>query len=108
MLSVNNPATYMKNINEKLKQTSDNLFIYLKIYLNQKRSRLQELTARLNALSPAAILARGYSITRTIPKGIVVKDPALVMPGQNLEVMLSKGFIMVEVRQSPFRKINNH
>ena len=51
---------------------------------------MRELTAKLEALNPLAILARGYSVTRTIPDAIVVKDSNLVALEQDLEVMLAR------------------
>ena len=65
--------------------------------MSKNRSILRELTSELYALSPNAILARGYSITRTIPDSVVVKDPELVNIGQNLEVMVEKGSLICRV-----------
>ncbi len=45
---------------------------------------------RLNALSPLAVLQRGYSITRD-QKGEVIKEADQVKPGQELVTKLAKG-----------------
>ena len=98
-LNINNPLKYIKNINEKLEQYHDKLLIYLRIYLNNKHYLLRELTSQLHALSPTAILARGYSITRTIPEATIIRDPEAVSVGQDLEVMVAKGSLICRVER---------
>jgi len=75
--------------------------------IRQKRSLLRELSGRLHALSPAAILDRGYSITRTIPDKVVVRDPKMVDIGQELEIRVAKGFIKCRVEKKSYRKLYN-
>jgi len=99
LLYINNPLGYIANLNEKLTNISDKLSTLNNIYLNNKRSLLRENTGRLYALNPTAILKRGYSITRTIPQADVVKTAHSVSIGQNLEVMLAKGSLVVNVYQ---------
>ena len=99
LLYINNPLGYIANLNEKLTNISDKLSTLNNIYLNNKRSLLRENTGRLYALNPTAILKRGYSITRTIPEAAVVKTAQSVSIGQNLEVMLAKGSLVVNVYQ---------
>jgi exodeoxyribonuclease VII large subunit len=66
------------------------------LYLNKnivliKSSQLREQTARLAALSPLAVLERGYSITRALPEDRVVLDPTTVSNGQRLRITLARG-----------------
>ncbi len=97
-LNANNPLIHINKLNEELAQEYDNLLIYIKISLSEKYFLLRELTSRLNALSPNAILARGYSIARTIPDAVVVRDQQEVSIGQDLEVLLAKGSIICSVK----------
>jgi exodeoxyribonuclease VII large subunit len=99
LLYTNKPVGYISKHNNQLKSTLSNLHTFIRIYLNNKRSLLRENTARLYALNPADILKRGYSITRTIPQGLLVKSANSVSSGQNLEVMLAKGKLLVRVFQ---------
>jgi exodeoxyribonuclease VII large subunit len=50
-------------------------------------------------LNPTAILARGFSITRTLPETTVVRDSTAVSPAQALEVVLAKGSLTCEVKE---------
>jgi len=99
LLYINKPLGYVAKLYERLANLSSKLFILNNILLNSKRSLLRETTGRLNVLNPTAILKRGYSITRTIPEAAVVKTAHSVSIGQNLEVMLAKGKLVVNVHK---------
>ncbi len=60
-------------------------------YTQQSRSRMQELAAALNSLSPLAVLTRGYSLVRTVPDGKVVADAAAIRPGDRLRLTFARG-----------------
>jgi len=47
--------------------------------------------AQVEALSPARVLERGYAVVRRAADGVVVRDPAQVLPGQQLEVTVAAG-----------------
>ena len=57
----------------------------------QKRSAVQKLAAQLSALNPAAILARGYSITRLLPSLEILRSSGDAAPGAAVRVTLGKG-----------------
>jgi len=97
-LAANSPQIILKKTKKQLEQSYDNLLKSLIIYKHSRQIRMRELTAKLEALNPLAILARGYSVTRTIPDAIVVKDSNLVALEQDLEVMLAKGRLICRVR----------
>jgi len=97
-LHVNNPINLFKNIKKQLEQNYNNLLKSFEIYNKSNQIEIRELAATLQALSPAAILARGYSITRTIPGKTVVKDPETVSLDQDLEVMVASGRLYCRVK----------
>ena len=99
----NSPLSYINTFREILKKDNNKLFNLLLIYYNNQRHFLIEMTSKLGALNPKAILDRGYSITRTIPDAVVVRDARRVKLEQNLEVLLSKGSIKCRVK----RKFND-
>jgi exodeoxyribonuclease VII large subunit len=61
--------------------------------LKERRARLDLLRARLQLLSPEAVLARGYSITLDAQTGRVVRSAAETRPGQSLRTRLAEGEI---------------
>jgi len=96
-LYATSPYKHIDNLNITLKRLNHNLLLFIDIYIQNRRSITIVLASRLNDLSPVAILDRGYSITRTIPDAVVVRDPKIVNLGQKLEVMLSKGSLICRV-----------
>lgn len=75
------------------------MFKSINILINRKRYILNEYSSKLSALNPAAILNRGYSITRTIPEKHVITDSANVNIDQLLEVIVAKGTIICRVER---------
>ena len=65
--------------------------------LRNSEQHLSSLAGRLQALSPLAVLARGYSITLKLPDRRVVTSAASVHVGDELETMLSNGRILSTV-----------
>jgi exodeoxyribonuclease VII large subunit len=65
--------------------------------LRQARSHLGQMTAALDHLNPLAILARGYSVTRTVPAGRVIKDAGEVRIGDRIRTQVSRGVIISRV-----------
>ena len=66
--------------------------------LQRMRSRLELDMGRLNALSPLAILHRGYAICRD-QQGQILRDAGLVAPGDRVEVKLAHGELDCRVEQ---------
>ncbi len=59
--------------------------------LETATSRLRQAAGTLEALSPVAILARGYSITRLESTGEILKDARQAKPGDRLLTRLGQG-----------------
>jgi exodeoxyribonuclease VII large subunit len=55
-----------------------------------RRSSVREIRRALEALSPLSILERGYALVHDT-SGALVRDPALVSPGQALVVRVHRG-----------------
>ena len=65
--------------------------------LARRRSRLEQLVAKLSQLSPLRILERGYAIVSN-QEGIL-KDAAAAPPGSSIHVRLAQGELDAEVSQ---------
>lgn len=57
------------------------------------------LTQKLEALSPLAILNRGYSITARLPAGDIIKDAAQLKKGDRVETRLGRGKFVGRVEE---------
>ncbi len=64
----------------------------------QKKS-LQALTGKLDALSPLAILERGYSICSRLPEGRVVRSVEDISVGDALKILFHDGEAVSEVKE---------
>ncbi|MEM9177668.1 MAG: exodeoxyribonuclease VII large subunit [Myxococcota bacterium] len=70
--------------------------------VDQHRRRVGELAARLDAMSPLAVLGRGYALARREADGRVVRRAADVAVGDALDLQLAEGRIGVDVtRREP-------
>lgn len=63
----------------------------------QRRARLERLTGQMEALSPMAILERGYALVFD-SSGKVLKDAAGVKPGDEIKARLTRGEIGATVK----------
>ena len=63
--------------------------------LERESHRLEMLEQRTKALDPTLLLKRGYSIT--LHNGHLLRDPALLKPGDEIETRLEKGDIISKV-----------
>jgi exodeoxyribonuclease VII large subunit len=57
----------------------------------QKRNLAQTAIALLTSLSPLAVLGRGYSITRRLPDGLILRRPGDAALGQEVDIRLAAG-----------------
>jgi exodeoxyribonuclease VII large subunit len=55
------------------------------------RGRADSLGARLDALSPLAVLGRGYSLTQRVADGRVIRDAGELSPGQEIRTRFARG-----------------
>jgi exodeoxyribonuclease VII large subunit len=93
------PRIQIRNYRVLLDQYAVNQLNHLKILLANNQSEFRETTAKLQALSPLAILTRGYSITRSVTDGKVIRNAQDVSIGQELEILLSKGSLSCKVER---------
>jgi exodeoxyribonuclease VII large subunit len=98
-LSYNNPGFYVTKLKEKIDRTSALLQHSMRFCISERQARLREVNAKLDSLNPTAILSRGFSITRTLPERIIVRDSAAVSLAQALEIVLARGTLTCEVKE---------
>ncbi len=68
----------------------------MRSHLLTQRSRLDQISGRLEALSPLAILDRGYALVFDA-KGKLLKDAAKAKPGDEISARLAKGSLRAKI-----------
>jgi exodeoxyribonuclease VII large subunit len=68
--------------------------------LESARERLATAAGRLEALNPLRVLERGYSITRTLRDGRVLRRASETGPGEAIETILQEGRLVSRVEQT--------
>jgi exodeoxyribonuclease VII large subunit len=61
-------------------------------------ARLRTSVARLESLSPLAVLGRGYAVCWNADRTAIVRDSASVQPGQDVRVTLERGELDCRVK----------
>ncbi len=68
--------------------------------LERRRLQLNGTAARLESLSPLAVLARGYSLTWKLPEETLVRRAAQVQPGDLVRIRMAEGHVTAEVTEA--------
>jgi exodeoxyribonuclease VII large subunit len=84
---------HQQSLDERVRSLSQGL----NFFIVKKTQAFKTLQARLKALSPAAILERGYSITMTLPGARIIKDKAEAKGGMRIKTRLARGEIISRV-----------
>jgi exodeoxyribonuclease VII large subunit len=96
-LGQQNPLSVVQRRREQHRLQTDRLNRAGALLTRQQRLMLQSLSDRLAALSPYAVLERGYSIARLLPEGRVLKSVRDVKAGRSLEILLTDGALTATV-----------
>jgi exodeoxyribonuclease VII large subunit len=75
----------------------ERLLLAMKRRLELKRGAVAQVTARLDALDPTAVLRRGYAIVQDAGSGEVIASVSKAVPGRRLDVRVSDGVFGAEV-----------
>ena len=67
---------------------------------HRARSQLRSAAARLESLSPLAVLGRGYAVAWDAAKTRIIRDPATLTPGDTIRVTVERGEIGCEVKST--------
>lgn len=99
-LALQDPRQRLALQRERLGQMQRDLISCWSHRVALRRKNLESLLAGLNALSPLAILGRGYSICRHLPSGRVVTDARQMQDGDRVEVRLHQGELRCRVEEA--------
>jgi exodeoxyribonuclease VII large subunit len=68
--------------------------------VEERRAELGQLGAQIAALSPLAVLDRGYAMVQRQSDGSIVRSADAVRPGERLSVRLARGKLVVTVDEA--------
>jgi exodeoxyribonuclease VII large subunit len=94
------PLERIRALESRLDEQSDVLERAIRRKLTRWQEHLQTQAARLEALSPLNVLARGYSVTRRETDQAVVRTPEQVGPGDRLVTQVRDGRIVSRVEET--------
>jgi exodeoxyribonuclease VII large subunit len=86
-----NPARQIYEKKILLKNVQENMVKSFSYRLAALRELLRKNSAVLESLSPLAVLQRGYSITRSMASGMIVRQADALSIGADVNVQLAKG-----------------
>ncbi len=92
-----------RDINRYIQRLDDleiRLSLSMQRVIKDRRLLLRGAMARLDSLSPLAILSRGYSITYMLPSLTIVKSASNVQQGDKVAVRLHEGNIICVVEET--------
>jgi exodeoxyribonuclease VII large subunit len=93
------PRTFIFDLAHRLDELDQQSLRALRRRVQLARDRLRAAASRVAALSPLAVLARGYSVTTDADRGVLLTTVAGVAPGQRLHSRLAHGSIISRVEQ---------
>jgi exodeoxyribonuclease VII large subunit len=99
-LNQQNPVLTLRRTGERLESLDQRMTHAMGRELASCAQRLRIASGTLNAVSPLAVLGRGYSIARKLPARSVVRDSRQLEAGDRLELTLSAGTAFCRVEQT--------
>jgi exodeoxyribonuclease VII large subunit len=94
------PARSLLPVREaRVERSAARLLLTMRGARERRAAALGALGARLDALSPLAVLARGYSVTRRLSDGVILRDAADARSGESIDVQLALGALRARIEQ---------
>jgi exodeoxyribonuclease VII large subunit len=94
---LSDPGRKLREHQQRLDELSIDLLRCFNKQLRELKGRVGHEAGRLNALSPLAVLKRGYAIAHRVSDETIVKDAASLQVGDSLRVTFAKGRSIVRV-----------
>lgn len=98
-LSLLNPVVRLEQYQTKLLDFARQIYVRMQHLLDLKESGFTGIIENLSSLNPLNILARGYSVTFTLPEEKVIKDAEVLKTGDRIKTKVHKGEIISCVQE---------
>ncbi|MCW3129926.1 MAG: exodeoxyribonuclease VII large subunit [Methanophagales archaeon] len=93
------PTERINQYRQAIDEIKRNMLAEISHLVALHKKSLQALTGKLDALSPLAILERGYSICSRLPEGKVIRSVEDFSVGDALKILFSDGEAVSEVKE---------
>ena len=93
----------LKALQQRLDELSERAVHAVTSDIRFAEQRLRGGVERLQALSPLAVLQRGYSIARRLEDGTVIRDAADLKDGERLRLTFARGTARVRVEDDDIK-----
>ncbi|HEY7560141.1 MAG TPA: exodeoxyribonuclease VII large subunit [Candidatus Binatia bacterium] len=97
---LSDPGRNLREHQQRLDELSIDLVRRFHDRLRQWRDELGRVSGRLEALSPLAVLQRGYSIAHKLPEERIVKDVVTLTAGDRLRITFAAGKAICRVEDT--------
>ena len=85
------PLNYIIQQEQRIDDLIKDISLRMCHAIDMSGEKSNRIISKLEALSPIAILKRGYSITTKLPEGVIVKKASSLRPGDYVETRLGQG-----------------
>lgn len=85
------PFDHLHDLTVRVDEQAERLQRVMRQRVTALRAELTALAGRLAALSPLHVLARGYTVTRRLADGSLVRDAAVLQPGERILTQCARG-----------------
>ncbi|MDD5174754.1 MAG: exodeoxyribonuclease VII large subunit, partial [Candidatus Omnitrophica bacterium] len=85
------PLNYVIQMQQRIDDLRKDMSVSIGHMVDMSGEKFSRITSKLEALSPVSILNRGYSITKKLPEGSVVREALSLKPGDYIETRLGHG-----------------
>jgi exodeoxyribonuclease VII large subunit len=100
MRLLGDPRQRIEQYGQRIDELIGRLALGLRHHVRRDRAHLASLSVALEHLNPLGILSRGYSVTRKLPDGTIIKNAREVTPGDLLSTLLHQGEVLSRVQET--------
>jgi len=94
------PLNVVQQYEQRVDELRRDLSLRMEHYLQLQKERFNGSAAKLEALSPLAILSRGYSASFKLPEKKIIKDAAVLKKGDRVWTKVYKGYFVSKLEES--------
>ncbi len=91
------PLDRIRELQTQVDQLDERMQRAIRQRLDSSRQIVGTIAASLNALSPLAVLDRGYSLTKRMADGDLIRDLTAVSVGDRISTLLANGSLISEI-----------